>query len=90
MSTFNKESTKVEICRLIKEFEGLIEEESGTEGETEVVFQKITLPQSGKTIRAKGQALKLACELVEAWNKSTQNKVQHPSKTATELKRSPS
>ena len=38
--------------------------------------QTITLPLSGKTISAKGQALKLACELVEAWSKSTRVTIQ--------------
>ncbi len=80
MQNFNKEDTKLEICRQIKTFEALIKEEVSEsnvapEGQEPVLVtltvQSLTLPLSGKTITAKGQALKLACELVEAWNKST-------------------
>ena len=74
---FNKESTKIEICQQIKHLEGTIEEETTTnEDGQDVITQKITLEKSGKVIKGKGQSLRQACELVEAWNKSTRSTMQ--------------
>jgi len=85
LQNFNREDTKHDICRQIKLFEAIIqeqvsEENVAAEGQEAVnvtsTVQTITLPLSGKTISAKGQALKLACELVEAWSKSTRVTIQ--------------
>ena len=77
LQSFNKESTKIEICRQIKQLEATIQEETTKNDEDQdVTSQTITLEKSGKMIKGKGQSLKLACELVEAWNKSTRSSMQ--------------
>ena len=80
LQSFNKDSTKLDVVRQIKEFEALIVEEpaevtisdgAAADDDAKPGLQKITLPNSGKVIQARGDSLKAACELVAAWGKST-------------------
>ena len=80
LRSFNDDATKREVCKQIKTYEATIEEVEtdapASQGSQEEVQQptkqqKITLPGSGKVIRASGNSLKQACELVEAWGKQT-------------------
>jgi len=77
LNSFNLESTKLDICKQIKVLESLIQEETVKDSENnEETLQTILLPSSGKRIQAKGNSLKHACELVEAWSKSTRTTSQ--------------
>ena len=83
LHNFNTESIKHDICRQIKAFQELIVEEQTT-GENQGTpadaspdtvassnkVQRITLPESKKVIQGRGDSLRQACELVEAWLKS--------------------
>ena len=80
LRSFNDEATKREVCKQIKNYEATIEEiepdppvSQGSQEEVQpqpTKQQKITLPVSGKVIRAQGNSLKQACELVDAWFKT--------------------
>ena len=83
LQSFNQESTKREICSKIKELKALIEEEPLTGGATsdqdegqQNKTQKLTLPLSGRVIQVQGNSLTQACELVEAWGKSSKITIQ--------------
>ena len=78
LQSFNLEATKIEIVRRIKAFKELIVEveteipaSDSQDGPQIVKTQKITLPTSGQIIQATGNSLRLACELIEAFGKST-------------------
>ena len=73
-SQFNDEKTKLEICKYLNNVEGLITEETqDTDGEEPIKIQTVTLPESGKVIKAKGKTLQQAFTLVAAWNKNSKN-----------------
>ena len=84
LQSFNQVRTKVEIVQQIKAFEALIvEEDDGDAAQTDgqeqaqpAKKQKLTLPLCGKVISAKGNSLREACELVEAWGKSAKSTMQ--------------
>ena len=41
--------------------------------EAPIKIQKVTLPETGKVIKARGNSLKQAFALVQAWNKTAKN-----------------
>ena len=73
-SSFNNDNTKQEICKYLNNVEGLITEETEeVEGGDPIKIQTVTLPESGKVIKAKGKTLQQAFSLVAAWNKNAKN-----------------
>ena len=52
----------------------IIEEEETLESEeAPIKIQKVTLPETGKVVKARGNSLRQAFTLVQAWNKTAKN-----------------
>ena len=66
---------KEEICKYLFGVQDLVLEEAETveSEEAPIKIQKVTLPETGKVIKARGNSLKQAFALVQAWNKTAKN-----------------